>query len=272
MDQLTLAMLVAILPIAHIARTIIPVHFTVPIATIIGIEALVHIARLPNKFAFSMLHVGLELPLILVAIGLVVLSPAPVPLLHPLDEVTSVGRIVTPIVGALARGFSVLVLTRENIAVREYICALTVFQGVFPLAFVSITIFPAVHALAIGFTVLPLTCVLIALVASPDAMPVLNAVEPLTVVDLSVGPSVQALSMRLILDIDSQVLAAGREDLEALTVSLVIFPLAFIDSAILVDKHAQSRAQVVFETAEIERGFVSLYCELLLKLKGFEIE
>lgn len=90
------------------------------------------------------------------------------------------------------------------------------------------------YSVAPDFVVSPLAHVLIIAESCPNSEPVLAALDPFAVVDFSVGPSVDSLSVGLIVQKGTQVFSSCLVQFKSLANSLVVLPLAFVDSALMV--------------------------------------
>jgi len=137
------------------------------------------------------------------------------------------------------------VLACVLVTVYKEICAFTMLHTLTPLAFVFIAVTPSVHSIAIGFSFFPFSnvgvsvAILIGCQFFPDSISVTDATRPLAIIHLLLGfPVVDAFTVSFTFLELPNIGISVRIQFESSAVSLVIFPLAFKNSSILVLHYA----------------------------------
>jgi len=192
-------MLDSIYPLTFVARAISPLHFSVAVALIILVTAVVEVAGLPGKGTDSTLFIISIVSLKLVAGGsLCLFAPLAFAMLHATLELTHVNTGVLPLVLAEAMRSSLSVLSLIGITICKQISPLPMLQTHLPFTFVSISVFPLVNAIAISFALKPLADVGISKNTFPHALAFFESIFPLAFIDFTVKPCVDTFSVWLI--------------------------------------------------------------------------
>lgn len=202
---------------------------------IIFIAASIDISRLPLESTDSVLFIISVFSFIHVAVLLVCsFTPFSFAVLHPAFEITDVHRRVFPFVLAKPMRFAFLVCASVDITISKHIRALPMFQTVLPLALIPIAVFPLVDAVAVGFRLFPFSDVRITKDTSPDPFTFFKPCSPLSFIHLAIDPVINTFSMRFVVFKLSFVSISVAVPFKPYSVSVIIQPVAFIKSLILV--------------------------------------
>jgi hypothetical protein len=120
-------------------------------------------------------------------------------MLEALSKLTHVGGVVNgPGVLPAAVRLAFFELPLIGVPVCENIHTRSLLQTLFPLAFITVTVFPLMDPIAFSLGVTPLPDVRVAAVgAGPHSISVFESLLPLTVIDLPVAPLIDTFSMGL---------------------------------------------------------------------------
>ena len=124
-------------------------------------------------------------------------------------------------------------------------------EAEFPFTFKTVSVRPLVLTVTMCLVLNPLTDVTVTSGTFPNTIAMLNAICPLAVVSVSVVPSVEALAGDFTLIVVTQILVAIAEAFVALSVALIVQPMAFIDAADLVNADALTLTMCVFKFTTI---------------------
>jgi hypothetical protein len=113
-------------------------------------------------------------------------------------------------------------------------------QAKLPFALIAISVSPLVLSIAVSFVLNPLTDVAVSRGALPHTIAMFDSIDPFTVISVSTDPGVKALAAHDTHIVVAQILIVIAKTLIAFTMSLIIGPLAFINSTYLIDTDALS--------------------------------
>ena len=248
------ALLQTIVPVAVILCSVCPLHLAVATLLICLIMALVRAASVPAELTVPVFLVCFVAAFVLITFGVAALLPLAVAIFLPVEELTRIRVAVHPSVLAIALGFSVQIFSDVGVTNRKAVCSLSVAQAVLPLAFIDVAIAPNMLSEAVRLILLPLPSVGVTLfLAAPATVAGLRTLEPLAVENVAVSPGVLTLAIDAAHLVLAFVDVLITEDLEALPISLVVAPLAFIDTAGLVNDNAFAMSLAVDNVAAVDR-------------------
>ena len=136
-------------------------------------------------------------------------------------------------------------------------------QTLLPFAFVLVAVFPFVYSVAFALSVFPLPDVGVVLDAHPDTVSVLYTLDKFTIIDLPILPSINALTMRLIVSEIALVVIAGRIVFIPVATAFIAFPVAFVDSSVIVHADTFSLSFAPIQLPFVNAVFVTFDPEII---------
>ena len=171
--------------------------------------------------------------------------------------------------------FSKFVISAVRIAILKDIRALASLDSVDPLTFIFVTVLPLVDTVAVYFVFIPFTDIGVTSCTFPDAEALLDPHIPLTVVNFAVRPSIDALAVLDVVKELSDVSGSILEEFVTAPISLIILPLAFIDSSVVVNEHTKALSTLLNKCTLVQRilssfdpEFVSITDLIIVKQLG----
>jgi hypothetical protein len=130
---------------------------------------------------------------------------------------------------------SVFIGAAISVTVGKFFDAFSMFETLFELAFVSISINPSMDSVSVCFSVVPLSNVGVTLGASPNPGPAFETIDPLALINLSIFPFVLSVAVGFSFEIRAIVKGGVGELFISLALFIVVLPLSLIDSAIGIE-------------------------------------
>jgi hypothetical protein len=132
-------------------------HFSIAVALIALIAALVDVSTFPSELSEATLFIEFILTFISVAVrSIYFLTPTAFAMFHSILKISNIVASVLPFILAETVWLTELVLSSIDIAVSEDICSLSMLQAIRPFSLISVSIFPFVDAITISFGRSPL--------------------------------------------------------------------------------------------------------------------
>ena len=257
-------MLDSLIPNPHIHAFIGPAHHTVPVPLIVEIVALILVTGLPVEDAETVFFVVFIHTFVRVALSLAIfvsllLLPFPVAVFETVDELAGVATSILPFVLSETFGLSIAVLANVAVTVREEVRPVALTETLKPLSFILVTVGEDMDAVSLRLRVHPLTDVGLSIGALPDAVPVLDPFQPLSIVDFSIFPLVNTLAIGFTVFVGAVVRITICKHFETAPMSLVLEPLALVNSPIHVDEHSDALSlPLLIQLASVDAVFVLL--------------
>ena len=147
------------------------------------------------------------------------------------------------------------------------------FKTHVPAAFISITILPLVNAIAMSFRVAPLSHIAVTKDSLPHACAFLDSSAPFTIVHLAIGPVINSFTMCLSFSKVSLVRVPIAVPFIAFSLSLIIIPLAFVDSIFSIAHDSVPTSLILItDLASIKTVLILLQTKILCYLYFFIIK
>lgn len=197
--QDTFTILLTIFPLAFINRSIIPIHLPVTISIVHYVVAFIIVAWFPFKYTVTVLKIIFECPSIIITVRLTVFFPFTLAVFQSIFKFTSINSAVLPFVGTIAVRFTINIGALKLISICKNICTLTMFQRVFPIPFIFVTIFPNMDTSTLHMTTFPLTNVTFTFFSFPNTNTFFNAFFPLSIINFSIFPSINTFTVSFVI-------------------------------------------------------------------------
>lgn len=128
------------------------------------------------------------------------------------------------------------------------------------------------HPKSIGLSLLPLSQIRIPFLILPHACPMFQVIHPFSLIHLPVPPCILSLALHLAVFVAALIDAAICEFLVSLSRPHIIFPLALVGLAAIVDHDPYALTLVIHELTVVYRFFVLLESEMRRTMQDCHID